>query len=257
MPLTLVVKSDNAEVKADREAAARRVIACLASSLPESRILCFLDDEDPCSLKRWFGASNRGISGPIHDNAQRQDWPEYVWKCVFFDDRFSGLPARVIDDLVYLYGSAWTDVAGMTMTLAHELQHVVQRANARELWAVNSLVRRLPSTAIENLKLEWADIPIERDARIVAKRVALDLCGWQSVTAYIQKRMAESAEPHDVADWQFVHDLMPADSVNLPEATHSLFQRLRPYRAELTRLMQENSDNPDFNGVDLRAFFSD
>jgi hypothetical protein len=32
---------------------------------------------------------------------------------------------------------------------------------------------------------------------------------------------------------------------------------LRPYRAELTRLMQENSDNPDFNGVDLHAFLSD
>jgi hypothetical protein len=102
MPLTLEVKSDNAQVKADREAAAQRVIACLAPSLPESRTLCFLDDEDPCSLKRRFGTTNRGISGPIHDNAQREDWPEYVWKCVFFDDRFSWLPARVIDDLVYL-----------------------------------------------------------------------------------------------------------------------------------------------------------
>lgn len=127
MPLTLEVKSDNAEIKADREAAVRRVIACLAPSLPESRLLCFLDDEDPCSLKRAFGAANRGISGRIHDNTEREDWPEYVWKCVFVNDRFSGLPARVIDDLVYLYGSAWTDVAGMTMTLAHELQHVIQR----------------------------------------------------------------------------------------------------------------------------------
>lgn len=254
MPITLEVQSDNADVKADREAAAQCVIACLAPSLPASRTLCFLDDEDPCSLKRWFGATNRGISGPIHDNAQREHWPEYVWKCVFFDDRFSGLPARVIDDLVYLYGSAWTDVAGMTMTLAHELQHVIQRANARETWAVNSLVRRLPTIAIENLKLEWADIPIERDARIVAKRVALDLCGEEAVTAYIQKRMAEAVQPHDVADWQFVHGLIPADSVNLPEATLSLFQRLRPYRAELTSLMRENSDNPDFRGVDLHAF---
>lgn len=126
--------------------------------------------------------------------------------------------------------------------------------NARELWAVNSLVRQLPITAIENLKLEWADIPIERDARTVAKRVALDVCGEQAVSAYIQKRMAEAVQPHDVADWQFVHHLTPADSVNLPEATHSLFQRLRPYRADLTRLMQENRDNPDFNGIDLHAF---
>jgi hypothetical protein len=253
LPITLEVKSDNAQVKADREAAARRVIACLAPSLPESRTLCFLDDEDPSSLKRWLGATNRGISGAIHDNAEREHWPEYVWEFVFFHDRFSGLPARVIDDLVYLYGSAWTDVAGMTMTLAHELQHVVQRANARELWAVNSLVRHL--SAVEDLKLEWADIPIERDARIVAKHISLDVCGERAVTAYIQKRMAEAVQPHDVADWQFVHDLTPADSVNLLQATQSLFQRLRPYRAELTRLMQENNDNPDFNGVDLHAFF--
>jgi len=255
MPLTLEVKADNAEIKADREVAARRVIACL--SLPTSRTLCFLDNEDPCSLKRAFGATNRGISGSIHDNTPREDWPEYVWKCVFFHDRFSGLPTRVIDDLVYLYGGAWTDLAGVSMTLAHELQHVIQRGNAREVWTVNSLVRHLPSKAIENLKLEWADIPIERDARIVAKRVALDLCGQAAVTAYIQKRIAEAVQPHDVADWQFVHDLMPADSVNLPEATQSLFQRLRPYRADLTRLMQENSDNPDFNGIDLHEFFGD
>jgi hypothetical protein len=247
-----VVKSDNAQVKADREAAARRVIASL--SLPASRILCFLDDEDPSSLKRWFGETNRGISGPIHDNAEREGWPEYVWKYVFFHDRFSGLPIRVIDDLVYLYGGAWTDLAGVSMTLAHELQHVIQRANARELWAVNSLVRRLPTIAIENLKLQWADIPIERDARVVAKGIALDVCGEQAVTAYIRKRMAEADQPHDVADWQFVRSIEPSDSVDLPEATYALFQRLRPYRAELTSLMRENSDNPDFRGIDLNAF---
>jgi hypothetical protein len=102
-----------------------------------------------------------------------------------------------------------------------------------------------------------ADIPIERDARIVAKRVALDLCGEQAVTAYIQKRMAEAVQPHDVADWQFVNDLTPSDSSNLLQATQSLFQRLGPYREELTMVMQENSGNPDFNGIDLHPFFGD
>ena len=56
---------------------------------------------------------------------------------------------------------------------------------------MNSLIRMRP-TAVDDLKLEWADIPIERDARIVAKRVALDLYGEEPVHRYIDQRSAEA-----------------------------------------------------------------
>jgi hypothetical protein len=254
MSVTLRVKSNDAALRAQREAIAQRVLARFVDSLPTSRLLCFLDDDDPSGLKLAFGASNRGLYGPIYDSTPMADWPEYVTNCIFFDDGVSLLRPRVIDDLVYVYGSAWTSAAGVTMTLAHELQHVIQHTNIHKLWAVNSLIRQLPKTMIEHLRLEWADIPIEREARIVAKRIALDLCGEQAVTAYIEKRIAEAAEPHDTADWLLVRDLTPSSSVDLVNATRQLFQRLRPYRAELDRLMKENDGDPDFSDIDLEAF---
>jgi hypothetical protein len=190
MPVTLRVKSDDNALRAQREAVAQRVLARLVDSLPTSRLLCFLDDDDPPGLKLAFGAANRGFYGPVCDSTPMPDWPEYVTNCIFFDDGVSLLRPRLIDDLVYVYGSAWTSAAGVTMTLAHELQHAIQHANVRTLWAVNSLIRQLPKTVIERLRLEWADIPIEREARIVAKRIALDLCGEQAVSAYIEKRIS-------------------------------------------------------------------
>jgi hypothetical protein len=254
MPVMLQVKSKHGTVKTQREVAAQRVIARFAPCLPKSRLLCFFDDEDPPMLKRAFGAANRGLYGPIHDSAPMADWPDYVAHCVYFDDGVSLVRPRVVDDLVYLYGSAWEDEAGMTMTLAHELQHAIQHANARQLWAVNSLIRHLPKTAIADLKLEWADIPTEREARIVAKRIALDLCGEPAVSAYIEKRMSDAIEPHEAADWRFIRELTPSSSVDLVDATRLLFRRLRAYRANLEELVRENSNNSDFSDVDLNDF---
>src|SRR5260370_40672921 len=125
MPVTLRVKSDDTALRAQREAIAQRVLAPFVDSLPASRLLCFLDDVDSSILKLAFGAANRGLYGPIRDSTPMPDWPEYVTNCIFFDDGVSLLRPRVIDDLVYVYGSAWTNEAGLTMTLAPELQHTI------------------------------------------------------------------------------------------------------------------------------------
>src|SRR5260370_20280849 len=172
----LKVKSDDPAVKAQREAAAQRVLAYFGSCLPPSRLLCFLDDDDPPDLKREFGTSNRGVYGTITDNTPLAIWPGYVTNSILVDDGKSLLYPRVVDDLVYLYGSTCADEVGLTMTLAHELQHAIQHANVRQVWAVNGLVRELP-TAIAALKLQWADIPIERETRIVSKRMAVHFFG--------------------------------------------------------------------------------
>jgi hypothetical protein len=255
MPVTLRVKSEDSTLRTQRETIAQRVLARFLDFLPASRLLCFLDDVDSSTLKRAFGAANRGLYGPIRDSTPMPDWPEYVTNCIFVGGGVSLLRPRMIDDLVYIYGSAWTNEAGATMTLAHELQHAIQHANVRKLWAVNSLIRHLPKTVIECLRLEWADIPIEREARIVAKRIALDLCGERAVIAYIQKRIAEAVEPHDTADWLFMRDLTASSSVDLVNATRQLFHRLRPCQAELYRLIHENDGDPDFTDIDLETFF--
>ena len=58
-------------------------------------------------------------------------------ECVCPSNRF-GYGTRVIDDLVYLYGSTCADEVGLTMTLAHKLQHAIQHGKERNVWAVNS-----------------------------------------------------------------------------------------------------------------------
>jgi len=257
VPVTLKVKSGNAALRALRQAAAERVLDYFDGCLPSSRLLCFLDDGDPPILKQVFGVANRGVYGPIHDSTPLADWPEYVSGCILVDDGVSLLYPRVIDDLVYLYGSTCANEVGLTMTLAHELHHAIQHANARKVWAVNGLVPQLPKTAIAALKLQWADIPIERETRIVSRRVAVDFFGEKRVTQYIDEKIAEAITEVDVADWQFVRALTPSSSVEIVGDTQRLFQRLKGCRSELEAVLQEKKDNPDFGDIDLDCFFDE
>jgi hypothetical protein len=254
MPVTLRVKSEDAIVRAQ----AQRVLDCFGNNLPPSRVLCFLDDNDPAILKQAFGAANRGAYGPIKDSTPLDIWPDYVTDCILVDDGISLLFPRVIDDLVYLYGSTCANKVGLTMTLAHELQHSIQHAYARKVWAINGLVRHLPKTAIAALKLQWADIPIERETRIVSKRMAVDFFGEQSVTEYIDEKIAEGIARNDavdVADLQFIRSLIPSSSVDLANDTQRLFNRLKGYRSELKAILQEMKDDRDFGDLDLDAYF--
>lgn len=253
--ITLKVKANDPVTTAEREAIAKRVIDDFGPSLPSTRLLCFLDDEDPAILKGGFGPENRGIYGPIHDSTPLATWPEYVTDCIRVDDNVSFYYPRVVDDLVYLYGSTCDDEIGLTMTLAHELQHTIQHGKARKVWAANSLIRSLDRKIVKALKLTWADIPIEHEARIASKRVADGFFGEQRVVQYIDKKIAEHVTEADVADWQFVRTLTASSSVDLVGGTQLLFERLKDYRAELASLLQETKDNPDFRDFDLEAYF--
>lgn len=140
------------------------------------------------------------------------------------------------------------------MTLAHELQHAVQHAVAHDVWAVNGLVQR-SGTIVEALQLTWADIPIEREARIVSKTTAIHLFGERRVEEFIDQKMAEQVA--DAADWRFIRTLTPSTSVNLPAETKRLLERVRPFRSVLEDALQQakDRDNPDYTNVDLSSFF--
>lgn len=259
MPITLKVKSEDPALTAKREAAAWRVLNYFGGGLPASRLLCFLDDDDPSTLKGERGSANRGLYGPIHDSTPLADWPDYVTACILADDGISLQFPRVIDDLVYLYGSTCANEVGLTMTLAHELQHVIQHANFRKLWAVNGLVSQLNKTVIAALKLQWADIPIEREARIVSKRVAVHLFDEWRVTQFIDEKIEEGitqSDVGDVADWQFVRTLTPSSSVDLVTDTQRLFKRLKGYRSELEAVLQEKKNVPGFDDIELAPYFA-
>jgi hypothetical protein len=256
MAVTLHVKCGNEVVRIQRESVARRVLDYFGNCLPTSRLLCFLDDTDAPGLKLDYGVANRGGYIPVHDNIPLPSLPEYVTSCIFIDDGISIPFPRVVDDLVYLHGSTCNDDVGLTITLAHELQHVIQHATVRKVWAVNGLVMQLRRETIVALKLTWADVPIEREARIVSKRIAAHLFGERHVEKYIDHKITERVTEDDASDWQFVRTLTPSSSVDLLAETKQLFNRLRPHRQELEHVLRERKDrnNPDFCDIDLRDY---
>lgn len=257
MPVTLKVKADDPAVKAQRKAAARRVLDYFGSCLPPSRLLCFLDDDDPPGIKGERGNANRGLYGPIHDDTPLAEWPDYIQNAIYVEDRAPSYLKRVVDDLIYIYGSTCTNEVGLTMTLAHELQHAIQHANARKVWAVNGLVTNLDRKIIHAEKLTWADIPIEREARIVSNRVAVHFFGEQRVSEHIDEKIAERVTGGDVADWHFIRTLTASSSVDLVGDTQRLFRRLKRYRSELETALREKKGNPDFSDFDLGPFFDE
>ena len=89
------------------------------------------------------------------------------------------------------------------MTLAHELQHSIQHAADRDIWAYNTLVMQLPKTRIRELGLTWQDVPTEREARIVAKRACELILGVEPTADYIEQRISSAALERDRNDWVY------------------------------------------------------
>jgi hypothetical protein len=254
MSVTIKVKSTNAEVRGDRQRTASRVVAYFGDNLPASNVLCFLDDSDSARLG---SESERGRYEVIHDGTRLSHLPEYIVDHIFADYGLSVLnPQRVVDDFILLYGSTCAHEIGLAMTLAHELQHAIQHYCDRKIWAVNSIVNQLEQTLISSLKLTWTDIPIERQARIVSKRVAVHLFGAQPVTEYIDLKIRQHVSDGDFADWQFVRTLDPSSSLDLTTDTRSLFQRLKGNREELEVALQRKKrwNQDDFGDIDLNEF---
>lgn len=253
MPVTLQVKSGDLAVKQHRERTARRVIDYFGGRLPPTRLLCFLDDNDSARIR-----GERGRYETIHDSTPLAHLPDYVSDCIYVDDGVSFYYPRVIDGLVLLYETTCANEVGLSMTLAHELQHTIQRSSKRQLWAVNSLVNQLEKGVFDALKMTWADIPIEREARIVSKRATVHLFGEQRVTEYIEEKIREHVSDGDFADWQFIHTLTPSDSVDLVDGTRKLFHQLKDYRSELENALhrRRERDPEDFGDIDLDPFFT-
>jgi hypothetical protein len=199
------------------------------------------------------GPANRGFYLPINDSTALGEIgiPEYVSDHVYID-----LNPRAVDELIYLHGSTCADEVGLVLTLAHELQHAVQYRQAHQVWAVNGLVGNLSIETIEKLKLAWSDIPVEVDARLVAKRAAEEVFGKERVFAHIEAGIARNLTEQDTADWSFVQTLDATTSVDIEQATRSLFARLGDHRSELEGLLKMGSCWPGYSDISLDSFFT-
>jgi hypothetical protein len=252
MAATVWVKSENVAIRAHRKAAAQRVLDHFGNQLPDRRLLCFLDDVDCLSFKDVcvFGKANRGLYAPIMSGSPLpwpHLWPDYVLECIY-----PGLLRKALfDHVIYLYGSTCADEVALTMIFAHELQHFVQHENALTLWAANTLIPQLPRCVIDALGLKWCDIPYERDARIVSRRTAEDLLEVEAVRRYIEAKIVEHVTDDDAADWECIQGLVTSSACDLDGETKRFFPRLKDYRSQLEKLLQEQNTNADFKDVDL------
>jgi hypothetical protein len=250
------VKSHDHALKANRQAAARRVLDEFGNGLPDLRLLAFFDDEDWSYFRDELGPSNRGLYTPIKSgNFQWAIWPQYVKECILVCDPSSSL-RQDVDHVIYLYGSTCAGEVGLTMTFSHELQHFIQYSFHRKLWAENFLLPHLPKDVIDAEGINWPDIPNERQARSVAKQIATKLCGADAVKTYIDRRISESITPGDAEDWRFSQQVDPSVPYDLAGETKRVFQRLKPYRQHFEKFLDQMRGDVDFKNLDLSEYFA-
>jgi hypothetical protein len=242
--------SDNERIRAHREELARRVAAVVdRNSNPDrvARVVCILDNQDHAYLKEEFGSqANRGIHWPIQGRGVSL-WPYYTHNLIAPPIGLYGDVSWPYISVVYLHGSTSETDIGLTLTLAHELQHFLQYSQNRALWAANILLMNLRS---EEFKVWW-DFPIEIEARITAKRVAEELFGKEAVHDYIMSRIEARVTDNDAEDWRFVQHIDTGAPYDLFESTSPL---VRGHREELDRLLAGKGVEQDFAAVDLDSF---
>lgn len=226
------------------------MVMTFGNRLPELRLLCFFDDQDWPALRGPGMAANRGIY--IRKASSPEEWYE---ACAFVD----GL--QDFDNFIYLHGSTCSNDIGLTMTFAHELQHFVQYGFTPKLWAENTLayvtLRNLEPAHFEALGLRSCDIPHEREARIVAKRVAEALFGVEPVRQYIDTKRTEFITAQDATDWDCIRDLVASTPYHLEAETELFFPRLRGCRLELQCALRSlQASDPDFNDINLDALLT-
>ncbi len=254
--ITLYVKAQDPEVRANREKVCRRVRDYFGHQLQIHsglKVLCFFDDEDLASLRRdpplGFGRANRGLHERVRGGISH--WPEYVQELLAVDDPDSFAITWPFSSLIYLHGSTCETEIGMTITFAHELQHFMQYAGRRRLWAANMLLMNLEKyfPYRTDFKFLW-EIPIEIEARVVAKQAAETLFGGERVRQYVDARVGNPVNADDAKDWEFFRGLRSSDSYDLLIETKKLVQRYEP----LLRKLQEHRDlqrDPDFSTLDF------
>lgn len=167
MSFSLHIKSADVGTESHRRQLAEGVLRWFGDRLPNLQLLCFLDDEEWQDLREKAGIDNRGAHFPLGGAL-----PRFAYPPVYLQELLAVNRKIVFDNLIYLYGSTCTQDIGLTMTLAHELQHFVQYGCSRRLWAANTLIPNLPREVIARLQLTWCDLPHEYEARLVSKRVA-------------------------------------------------------------------------------------
>lgn len=226
MPFKVHAKTSDRALAEHRRELAFRVVSAIGADLASASVLCFLDDEDWDSYRAGKGVPwMRGFFGPVEaEPALRKSAPPYLKEVLFLND------APVFEFLIYLFGSTCSSDVGLTMTLAHELQHLMQFRETPDLFWANYLMNGLTASEVAAIGISQSfELPHEREARVVASRTAGHLRGSTEVERYIQDRVSSSPYPDDKSDWEFVRHLDLTEPFDLRGETRALYKRLRPH----------------------------
>ncbi len=141
------------------------------------------------------------------------------------------------DSLVYIPGTTSSaNTFLFVATLAEELQHFVQYCDApKAAWVNSILYTYLPEWDPGRTWDTW-DIPAEREAMMVSKRVAESVLGVPVVRASVDSLIANG--PHR-EEWKFFRDLAPPTPYDWLIETDRLVQR---YREKLLSLKDRPPD---------------
>jgi len=191
----------------------------------------FAGSDDGCLIANpHFGLHFRGFHATV---AARNSFPKYLFDCFFHPlETLRGIPSFeemvAFDSLIYIRHSTCDDPTGLVECYAHELQHFVQYGRTPRLWAANGVLyqklKELEPTSVVT------DIPTEREANIVSKRVAEKVCGVEAVKKFAEERVRfmDECGNHEERDrWIFFRDTPSATQFNLLDATLPLVEMYR------------------------------
>jgi len=242
----LHVLSKNESVAARQRQSAESVFSYFEdhySISSDTRVVCILDGQDGSDLKRELGPDNRGVHcppwgriygslpcyvrpliGPVNQRTNKVEWP--------------------FDCIIYLHGSTCETEIGLSLCFAHELQHFMQYALQRSFYVLHDLLVELHNPEFQFM---W-DYPIEREARIISKRVGVELFGERAVDTHIQNRILAHVSCMDVHDWEFVRGIDLSVPYDLAVESMRLIDR---HRTELVGILEKFREEKALAGVDL------
>jgi hypothetical protein len=251
MSVEVVVRGRDDSLVTARRASIKQVLQYFTDKLPELRLLVFLDDTDAPTLKN--GVENRGLFSPTSSKNyfRMKAWPRAEAEALRTINPGALESTYHYDSIVYLHDSSCNSEDSLTMTVAHELQHFIQFGFNRCIWAWNTVVTNLPMPTIDALGLTWRDIPIEREARIVAKRASETILGCERTAQYIDYRKSQRLSEKDAADWEFIQSIDAGQTYDCDLETEALFKRLMPVRDELQVALNNMKRLPDFARLGL------
>jgi hypothetical protein len=135
------------------------------------------------------------------------------------------------DDLIYVRSTICQEGGvGFVLTYAHELQHFIQHGYTPKLVQVNGILA-------ENLRdferdAITTDIPHEREANIVSKRVAEKMFGVAAVQEYAGNQilfMEQEKDQDQRRRWIFFRDVLSSTDYDLTQETLRLVEKYKDF----------------------------